>query len=204
MVKGLRKIGVPNTIGETCMKGKKHQTPFLKMGKWRTKLDCEENIEIDKNAVEGGGITEETTELVAETIEPVVENEEGKIMEEMTESVAETIEPVAENSCTRFDNKGGEKSTSTQREELSDLNGFTDNDYAIDMEDSNSTSDYVFMMSGGAVAWSSRIVTLSTTEAEFVAASACACQAVWMKMILKEIGHSQIEGTKLMCDNTSY
>ena len=74
------------------------------------------------------------------------------------------------------------------------------------MKDSQSTSSYVFMMSGGAVAWSSHkqpIVTLSTTEAEFVAASACACQAIWMRMILKEIGHSQIEGTKLMCDNTS-
>ena len=62
------------------------------------------------------------------------------------------------------------------------------------------------MMSGGAVAWSSRnypIVTLSTTDTKFVAVSACACQAVWMKRILKEIGRSQIEGTKLMCNNTS-
>ena len=89
---------------------------------------------------------------------------------------------------------------------VSDLNEFTDSNYAKDMENSKSTSGYVFMMSGGAVAWSSRkqpIVTLSTTEAEFVAARACACQAVWMRRILKEIGHSQIEGTKLMCDNTS-
>ena len=84
-----------------------------------------------------------------------------------------------------------------------DLNEFTDSDYAGDMEDSKNTSSYVFMMSGGAIAWSSRkqpIVTLSTTEVEFVAASACACQAVWMRRLLKEIGHSQIEGTKLMCD----
>ena len=56
-----------------------------------------ENIEIDKNTVEGGEIIEETTEPVAETIEPVTENEEGEITEETTESVAETIEPVAEN-----------------------------------------------------------------------------------------------------------
>ena len=56
------------------------------------------------------------------------------------------------------------------------------------------------MMSGGAVAWSSRkqpIVILSTTKAEFVAASACACQAVLTRRILKKIGHSLIEGTKL-------
>ena len=46
------------------------------------------------------------------------------------------------------------------------------------MEDSNSTSGYVFMMSGGAIVWSSRkqpIVILSTTEAEFVAGRACTC-----------------------------
>ena len=39
------------------------------------------------------------------------------------------------------------------------------------MEDSKSTSDYVFMMSGGEVVWSSRkplIVTLLTTDAESV------------------------------------
>ena len=62
------------------------------------------------------------------------------------------------------------------------------------------------MMSGEPVAWSSHkqpIVTLYTTEVEFVAASAYACQAVWMSRILKEISHSQTEWTKLMCDNTS-
>lgn len=63
----------------------------------------------------------------------------------------------------------------------SNLVAFTDSDYVGDMEDNKSTSGYVFMMCGGAVAWSSRkqpIVTLSTTEAEFVAAAACACQAI--------------------------
>ena len=71
------------------------------------------------------------------------------------------------------------------------------------MEDSKSNSGYVFMMSGGTVACSSLkqpIVTLSTTEAKFVA---CACQAIWMREILKEIGHLQAAGTKLMCDNAS-
>ncbi|KAK9928322.1 hypothetical protein M0R45_025465 [Rubus argutus] len=93
-----------------------------------------------------------------------------------------------------------------KRDGASDLVGFTDSDYAGDIEDSKSTSGYVFMMSGGAVAWSSRkqpIVTLSSTEAEFVAAVACACQAVWMRKVLKEISHDQTGSTLIMCDNTS-
>ncbi|KAL6183212.1 hypothetical protein ACLB2K_044623 [Fragaria x ananassa] len=71
-----------------------------------------------------------------------------------------------------------------------DLLGFTDSDYAGDVEDNKSTSRHVFMMNGGAVAWSSRkqpIVTLSTTEAEFVAVVSCACQAMWMRKILREV-----------------
>ncbi|KAL8128937.1 hypothetical protein V2J09_018092 [Rumex salicifolius] len=54
---------------------------------------------------------------------------------------------------------------------------FSDSDYAGCYEDRMSTSGYVYLLSGGAVVWSSRkhaIVTLSTTEAEFVAAAACA------------------------------
>ncbi|KAH0725491.1 hypothetical protein KY284_001356 [Solanum tuberosum] len=93
-----------------------------------------------------------------------------------------------------------------KRGAASELVGFIDSDYASDMEDSKSTSGYVFKMSGGAVAWSSRkqpIITLSTTEVEFVAAVACGCQAIWMRRILKEIGHVQAAGTKLMCDNAS-
>ena len=41
MVKGLPQIIALNTTYEACMKGKQHQSPFLKMGKWGTteKLD---------------------------------------------------------------------------------------------------------------------------------------------------------------------
>ncbi|CAL2259306.1 unnamed protein product [Prunus armeniaca] len=83
---------------------------------------------------------------------------------------------------------------------------FTDSDYAGDMEDRKSTSGYVFLMSSCAVSWCSKkqpVVTLSTTEAEFVAAAVCACQGVWMKRILKELGHSNGSCTTVMCDNSS-
>ncbi|KAJ8751551.1 hypothetical protein K2173_016789 [Erythroxylum novogranatense] len=87
-----------------------------------------------------------------------------------------------------------------------ELMAFTDSDYAGDIEDRKSTSGYVFLMNGSAVAWSSKkqpIVTLSTTEAEFVAAAGCACQAVWMRRILKELGYTQKGCTTVMCDNSS-
>lgn len=87
-----------------------------------------------------------------------------------------------------------------------ELIAFTDSDYAGDLEDRKSTSGYVFMLSGGAVSWSSKkqpIVTLSTTEAEFVAAAACACQAVWMRRILEKLNHVQDGCTTVLCDNSS-
>lgn len=83
---------------------------------------------------------------------------------------------------------------------------FTDSDYAGDLEDRKSTPGYVFMLSGGAVSWSSKkqpIVTLSTTEAEFVVAATCACQAVWMGRILEKLNHVQDGCTTVFCDNSS-
>jgi hypothetical protein len=83
---------------------------------------------------------------------------------------------------------------------------YTDSDYAGDLDDRKSTSGYVFMLSGGAVAWSSKkqpVVTLSTTEAEFVAAASCACQCIWLQQILKQIGGTERKCVKVLCDNSS-
>ncbi|XP_059654249.1 secreted RxLR effector protein 161-like [Cornus florida] len=85
--------------------------------------------------------------------------------------------------------------------EKSDLIGFTDSDYAGDQDDRKSTSGYAFMLGSGAVSWSSKkqpIVTLSTTEAEFVAATSCACQAIWLKKILEELHFKQQGATTIV------
>ena len=68
--------------------------------------------------------------------------------------------------------------------------GYTDSDYAGNPEDRKSTSEYVFMLGSGVVSWSTKkqpIVTLSTTKAEYVAATSCACQAFWLRNILVEL-----------------
>lgn len=54
------------------------------------------------------------------------------------------------------------------------LDCYTDSDYAGDYETRHSSSGIVILLSCGPIAWSSKkqsIVALSTTEAEYVAAS---------------------------------
>ena len=83
---------------------------------------------------------------------------------------------------------------------------YTDSDYAGDLDDRKSTLGYVFMLSGGAVAWSLKkqpVVTLSTTEAEYVTAASCACQCIWLQQILKQIGGTQSKSVRVLCDNSS-
>ena len=60
------------------------------------------------------------------------------------------------------------------------------------------------MLGTGAVSWSSKkqqIISLSTTEAEFIAATTCACQAIWLRRILEELQFKQVEAATAFCDN---
>ena len=87
-----------------------------------------------------------------------------------------------------------------------ELSGFTNNDYVEDQDDKNSTSSYVFMLGTGVISWSSKkqqIFSLSTTEAEFITATTCACQAIWLRRILEELQVMQVEATTVFffCDN---
>ena len=58
---------------------------------------------------------------------------------------------------------------------------------------------YIFMMNGGPISWKSRrpiIVSLSTSEAEFVAASQAGQVALYLREILKDFGSQQNTATK--------
>ena len=86
------------------------------------------------------------------------------------------------------------------------LTGWSDSDYAGDVDDRKSTSGYVFMIGESAIAWSSKkqhIVTLSTTEAEYVAATSCSCQGIWLRRILHHPNEEQKKATIIKCDNSS-
>ena len=62
------------------------------------------------------------------------------------------------------------------------LEGYVDAD-GVSQEHRHTISGFVFLVDGGAVLWSSKkqeLVTLSTTEAKYVAATHTAKEAVWI------------------------
>lgn len=88
----------------------------------------------------------------------------------------------------------------------SELVGYSDADFAGDPETRRSTTGYVFFLANGAITWSSRrqkLVTLSTTEAEYVAASTATRELVWLQKLLSDIGCPCEGETTLFVDNQS-
>lgn len=61
------------------------------------------------------------------------------------------------------------------------LSGYSDADFAGDVDTLRSTTGYVFLINKSLVTWSSqrqKLVTLSTTDSEYVAASTACKEAV--------------------------
>ena len=83
---------------------------------------------------------------------------------------------------------------------------YIDSDFVGDLDDRRSTYGSVFLLGSVAVSWSSKkqpVVTLSTTEAEYVAAASCACQCLWLRGVLEKLGHREKKSTTIQCDNSS-
>jgi hypothetical protein len=69
------------------------------------------------------------------------------------------------------------------------LEGYSDADYAGDVDKRRSTSGYVFKLHGGAISWRSKLqatVAASTSEAEYIAASTAAKEALWLRQLMAE------------------
>ncbi|TFY50793.1 hypothetical protein EVG20_g11324 [Dentipellis fragilis] len=85
------------------------------------------------------------------------------------------------------------------------LSGYADADGNA-AEDRHAISGYAFMVNGGAVSWSSKrqeIIALSTTEAEYVAATHAAKEALWLRSLIAEIFEPIAGATTLFGDNQS-
>ncbi|XP_051138369.1 secreted RxLR effector protein 161-like [Andrographis paniculata] len=93
-----------------------------------------------------------------------------------------------------------------RRDEDCKLLGCCDADYAGDHDTRRSTTRYAVMFGSGVVSWCSKrqpTVSLSTTEAEYRAATMAAQEIIWLVQLLKEL-HQQVKYDILLyCDNLS-
>lgn len=86
-----------------------------------------------------------------------------------------------------------------------DLEGFSDADGSMH-EERKAISGYAFLIDGGAVSWSSKkqeIISLSTTEAEYVAMTHAAKEALWLRSLLSQLLGNLDQPTTLFGDNQS-
>jgi hypothetical protein len=81
---------------------------------------------------------------------------------------------------------------------------YCDANYGRD-ETRRSRTGYITIMNGGAISWKSQLqvdYSLSSTEAEYYAASEAAKEALWFRQMMSEMGFEQ-ERTIIYEDNTS-
>ncbi|GJZ22851.1 zinc finger, CCHC-type containing protein [Tanacetum coccineum] len=70
------------------------------------------------------------------------------------------------------------------------LEAYSDASWINHVEDSSSTSGWVFLLGGGAISWASKkqtCITGSTMESEFVALAAAGKEAEWLRNLIHEI-----------------
>lgn len=93
-----------------------------------------------------------------------------------------------------------------KRHEKFMLDGFTDADWAGDTNDRHSISGYCFSTGLAMVSWCSKkqpVVTLSSTEAEYVAATMAAQECMWLKRLIGEMLCKVDYAVQIRCDNES-
>ena len=86
------------------------------------------------------------------------------------------------------------------------LTGYSDSDLAGQIDDRRSTGGMAFYLNESLVTWVSqkqRCVALSSCEAEFMAATAAACQAIWFRKVLMKIAEEYIDPVVIYIDNKS-
>eukprot|EP00253_Pinus_taeda_P011386 PITA_11386 len=84
------------------------------------------------------------------------------------------------------------------------LKGFTNVDWAGSSSEPKSTSGGIFNLGSDVVSWynrKQRSVALSSAEAEYMAASEAACEAIWMQKILVGLFGQRMDPIVIYCDN---
>jgi hypothetical protein len=86
------------------------------------------------------------------------------------------------------------------------LNGYSDSDHAANIVGRRSTAEMAFYLNDCLITWNSqkqKTVALSSCEAEFMAATVVAMQALWLRSLLSELTSTPRKAVTLFVDNNS-
>nr|GEW80291.1 uncharacterized mitochondrial protein AtMg00810-like [Tanacetum cinerariifolium] len=86
------------------------------------------------------------------------------------------------------------------------LAGYSDSSHNVDIDDGRNTTGHVFYLGTSPITWCSKkktTVALSSCEAEFMAATAAACQAIWLRGLLAEVTGLERQKVIIRVDNKS-
>ncbi|CAA7391865.1 unnamed protein product [Spirodela intermedia] len=93
-----------------------------------------------------------------------------------------------------------------KKEEQVQLTGFSDSDFAGDVDALKSTVEVIFFLANSPITWQlmkQKAVAQSSCEAEYIAATNAACQGVWLAQVLAEVHGSAPSVLMLRVDNKS-
>ncbi|CAJ2632822.1 unnamed protein product [Trifolium pratense] len=94
----------------------------------------------------------------------------------------------------------------TDKGKQCELIAYTDSNWCGDADDRKSTAGYLFLLNNAPIAWCSKkesVVALSSCEAEYIAASLCACQAIWLVNLMEEMTSEDHGSVTMNIDNIS-
>lgn len=100
-----------------------------------------------------------------------------------------------------FNNTKEERLVYTNQDNTVQLFGYSDANYN---KEGSSQTGWIMKLCGAAVSWASKkqtAPTLSSCEAEAVAACSATAEIIYLRRLLAEIGFPQLQPTPLLCDN---
>ena len=91
---------------------------------------------------------------------------------------------------------------------IDSIHAWSDSDFAGDdaspKDSHKSTSSFYVFLGHSAIIWKSKLqatVAQSSTEAEFISASLCSNEVMWLRSVMRELGFAPSQSTLLFVDN---
>ena len=84
------------------------------------------------------------------------------------------------------------------------MDAYSDSDWAGAIDDRRSTSGYFTFVGGNLITWRSKklnVVARSSVEAEFRGMALGICKALWLRLLLMDLGYLPRQSIRFYCDN---